>query len=317
MNQQSKVNIKKLIFIILKITIFFASISFIYTRIKDSGESFSNVLKSASKIYLIPITILMLLNWFLEAQKWKISASIIEDISIKKAFKGTFSGVTISTILPNRMGDFLGKILFLKTENKKEGMPLALYGNYAQLVTTLLFGSLGIITLVIYPGLLPQLKYNMLFSLITLLIAVVSIYIYLNPNLWVKWISNLKQASKFQIENIKKLNLLKILLLSIGRYLIFLIQFWLALKMFNVDLSITHIISLIGMYYLFVTFIPGLFLAKIGIRESVALWLFTGIFNDLTIISVTLLVWLINIAIPSLIGAIIISNIGWNSIKKQ
>ena len=122
MNNNSKLNIKKLIFIVLKIIIFFASVYFIYARIEHSNVNFIDVIESISIIYLFPIIILMFLNWFLEAIKWKLSANILEPLSFIKAIKGTFSGVTISSVLPNRTGDFLGKVLFLSEGNKKEGI---------------------------------------------------------------------------------------------------------------------------------------------------------------------------------------------------
>ena len=315
MNNNSKLNIKKLIFIVLKIIIFFASVYFIYARIEHSNVNFIDVIESISIIYLFPIIILMFLNWFLEAIKWKLSANILEPLSFIKAIKGTFSGVTISSVLPNRTGDFLGKVLFLSEGNKKEGIPLALYGNYAQLVTTLLFGLLGMIVLIINPILIPHFSFKLLFGIASLLALFFSIYIYFKPELSVKWISKLKKATSLQLNNLNKLKLINLLSLSIGRYIMFLIQFWLAFRMFNVELSIVQLLSFIGIYYLLITFIPGLFLAKIGIRESVAIWLFAGVTNDLTIVSVTLLIWLINIAIPSIIGATIISSVGWKTIR--
>lgn len=65
--------------------------------------------------YLLVVVILLVpANWSLEALKWKYAISKLENISFWKAIKGVLTGLTVSTVSPNRVGEFFGRLFYLE-----------------------------------------------------------------------------------------------------------------------------------------------------------------------------------------------------------
>jgi hypothetical protein len=99
--------------------------------------------------------------------------------------------------------------------------------------------------------------------------------------------------------------LIKVLIFSQLRYIVFFSQYFFLLKVFNVNISLENAFSAVSLSYLFLFSIPGIALAEPGIRGSLALF-FIGFFsdNDFGILSASLTLWILNLAIPSLIGVL-------------
>src|SRR5690606_7541355 len=68
----------------------------------------------------------------------------IEKISFWKAFQSVFCGLTWAIFTPNRLGEYGGRVLFLKPENRAKGAVAMGVGLFAQLVLTSVAGSLSI-----------------------------------------------------------------------------------------------------------------------------------------------------------------------------
>jgi hypothetical protein len=95
--------------------------------------------------------------------------------------------------------------------------------------------------------------------------------------------------------------------LSVLRYLIFTLQFVLVLQIFNVELSVIEMITCVAVNYFLITAIPTYALAEIGVRGTVATAVFSVYGVDaLPVISASLIVWMINLAVPALIGTAIL-----------
>jgi uncharacterized membrane protein YbhN (UPF0104 family) len=97
--------------------------------------------------------------------------------------------------------------------------------------------------------------------------------------------------------------LFKILALSFLRYLVFFLQFFLVLKAVGVNISNFQEIMLIPLCFMITSCIPTLLISEIGVRGSVALFIF-GVVSDMEIeiILASILLWLINVAVPALLG---------------
>jgi hypothetical protein len=72
--------------------------------------------------YLALAIALMLVNWGLESLKWKYLIENFEPIDFSTAIKAVFSGVTLSVITPNQIGDFAGRVIHLEVMNKFRGI---------------------------------------------------------------------------------------------------------------------------------------------------------------------------------------------------
>jgi hypothetical protein len=106
-------------------------------------------------------------------------------------------------------------------------------------------------------------------------------------------------------------DLVKVLGLSLVRYLVFSLQFYLLLCAFGVPISYPNGMMLIGLVYLLMTIIPTIALTELGVRGSVSLYVFAlfltplGLWTEtigLGVASATTSLWLINLAFPALLG---------------
>ena len=95
------------------------------------------------------------------------------------------------------------------------------------------------------------------------------------------------------------------------RYIIFASQFFLLLKYFGVPVTLIQGLTGIGLTYFLITFMPVSSLAELGIRGSVAVFVF-GLFISQTggVILATMSLWVINLAIPALTGAWVVAASG-------
>jgi hypothetical protein len=97
--------------------------------------------------------------------------------------------------------------------------------------------------------------------------------------------------------------LAKVLLFSVARYVVFTTQFFILLHVFGVVINYTDALVLIMTMLFVISVIPTIAITEIGVRGSVALFLFGLISsNTVGILSATFVMWIINLLLPALIG---------------
>ena len=96
---------------------------------------------------LIAVFILMIVNWGIEAFKWKLSVQKIQRLTFFTSFKAILSGTSFSVSTPNRVGEYLGRILYMSEGNRLKAISLTIAGSMSQLIITLFMGMLGFIML--------------------------------------------------------------------------------------------------------------------------------------------------------------------------
>ena len=69
----------------------------------------------------------------------------LERISIYTALKGVLAGISVSMIMPNRIGDYLGRVFILKKADRFQAVLATILGSLAQLLTTIIIGLIGVI----------------------------------------------------------------------------------------------------------------------------------------------------------------------------
>lgn len=91
--------------------------------------------------------------------------------------------------------------------------------------------------------------------------------------------------------------------MSVLRYVIFSLQFYLVLFAFDVHLMGYREIMLIPVCFMIASIIPTILLSEIGVRGSVALFVF-GFISEagVSIIMASVTLWLLNVALPGVIG---------------
>jgi len=314
---------RKTIGFLLKIGIVAFALFFLYQQLtyKSSIEQFDldQILVKLQENYIVVtvVILMMLLNWFLESLKWRFLISKIEKVSIKRSIRAIFSGITISAFTPNRVGEYGGRVFCLEKADRIKGVLITVIGSMAQLVTTIVFGSIGILLL---PNLMPEfdsLLSNIVFAypimlFLLILLNVLLVTLFLNASVFSVVLSKIKFFRKFKKYNevfsfYNSSELLEILLYSVGRYIVFTTQFFILLQVFDVQIGYIDAMILITTMLLVISIIPTIAITEIGIRGSVALFLFGLVsVNAIGILSATFVMWVINLLLPALIGTIFI-----------
>lgn len=78
----------------------------------------------------------------MEAVKWKNACFSFTKV-LFQSYKSVLSGLTTGFFTPNRIGDPLGRVLFLEPENRPRGIVLSLVGVLGQSFATLFCGMLA------------------------------------------------------------------------------------------------------------------------------------------------------------------------------
>ena len=89
----------------------------------------------------------MFANWGIEALKWKVCIQKIQRINFMTAFKAILSGVSFSVSTPNRIGEYLGRVLYMEEGKRIKAVSLTIVGSMSQLIITLLMGCIGFVVL--------------------------------------------------------------------------------------------------------------------------------------------------------------------------
>ncbi|MEX1383090.1 hypothetical protein [Lutibacter sp.] len=238
-------------------------------------------------------------NWLLEIVKWKTLASLEKKITFFEAFEQSFASLTASIITPNRIGEYGAKALFFESEKRKNIMGLNLIGNLSQLVVTIFFGCFGIIYFLMnYSTEIP--KINTQNSLILMLFLLILIYFRKKIKL---------SKIKTFLNKIPKKTYVTVVILAILRYLIFTHQFYFLLFLLGIEIDYFTALPLIFSMYFIASILPSLTIFDWVIKGSVAIFLFGFVaVNELSIVTVTTLMYVLNFAIPALFGSIFVLN---------
>ncbi len=304
----------------IKVLIAFVALWFLYREVQiknqesDLSQGIDLLLKPESLIYLLILLVLMLLNWSLEAYKWKTLIQHIENISLLKSLKAIFSGITIAIFTPYRVGEYFGRVFHLGKADRFDATLLTVVGSYAQLVVTLVAGILASIFFIPkHIGLGPVSEYQYYFiALLMFGLCVLLVVLFLNTRLLTTVLNRLPIPKKYHhyiqvFDYHNTATLLKVFLASVARYLVFTFQFYLLLQILNVEIRYDQAMMMIGMTYFAMTVIPTPAVVELVTRSGVALLFFGYIVqNTVGIVVATSMLWLINLAIPALIGVLFI-----------
>jgi hypothetical protein len=266
--------------------------------------------------------LLMPVNWGIEARKWQLALRPVGGISFPDAFRAIFTGTTMASFTPNRMGEYLGRILYIKEGRRRAAISLTIACSIAQLLVTLIIGLAGLFYLRSFahgqadPG-QDRLAYGLNFLLIlvgSLLLGLTFIYFRLSSVAAI--LMKIPGFGKYGdfikvLENFDATILLRILFLSFGRYIVFIIQYSLVFPVFGVALGVGQVWSGMSVVFVIMAIVPTFtFLTELGLRWEASiqvLELFSS--NTVGIFAASFAIWLINLIIPALIGSLLILSI--------
>jgi len=267
---------------------------------------------------LVAVFFLMLLNWSLETFKWKLAVSKVQQVDFFTAFRAVLSGVSFSVTTPNRVGEYLGRVLYMKEGNRLKAISLTITGSISQLIITLIMGFTGLIILkplIEKAQLITSFWYGILLYGVAGVTAFLTLF-YFRLSWLVKWIDRLPGSRRYAwlietLENFDATLLLQIMSLSALRFIVFIVQYYLLFRLFDVDVSLWNSWWVVSVSFLVMAVIPTIALfTDLGLRGKVSLMLL-GLFsgNSLGISLTSVSIWFINLIIPAIAGSLLILGI--------
>lgn len=259
--------------------------------------------------YLLVIAILLMpLNLSLEAKKWQLLAGSAQRLPYKNAFASYLAGIAFSIITPNNLGEYPGRVLYLKRKNTFRLISVSVLGAVSQFLTLFMFGALGLTYYnIAYPG-IPQFV-----ILVSCLVVMTGVWmLYWRFEKWAHYIEKIKRLRKFHVygkmlRRFTQKEQIKILSISLIRYSIYTAQYLILLHWMNVYMPVFQGFFMCALFFWVTAIIPSITLVELGERGTVGLYLFYH-FSDNTIgiLTATVAIWCINLIIPAIIGSILL-----------
>lgn len=239
------------------------------------------------------------INWGLEAKKWQLLIQQLEYLPFKTAFKSTLTGTAVSNIFPFKVGEYLGRVMYLSPENRIPAAVNSIAGSTIQLLISTAFGIPAILSLA------NQEKYQWVSAaaiaalIITPLLMYLAFYAIQRGNFSYTWFKKIQ-------EDIRKFTR-KQLLLTIGisalRYAVFASFYVYLLYQCGISESITYLYSGVATVYLLQSFAPGMLITDAGLRTGLPLIVFQVPKEmQATLLAAAIFNYIINLLLPSVVG---------------
>lgn len=292
---------------IIKIIVLLFSVFYLLHLVTSKYWEFYQLVHSfeyKTFVYFFAIQmVLMTLNFFIEAYKWGSyinEKSKDSNVSYLRYFKYIYIGHLIGMILPLGIGDYIGR--YNSSLNFNDYIRGTFLSKNCQMIVTCL--AMFIVSFFVFNS---YLYYFFCFTSLFIVITLVMMIGFFDR------ITNVLNGIllKFIIQKFKLVSykyslfdFLKMMFLSIIRYLVFVLQYILCLNFVGVHLNMTYKVeSIVSVYYV-KSIVPTWF--DFGIRELSSSYFF-GNYNVpiQEIILASFMLWIINFIIPFLIGLVL------------
>lgn len=263
----------------------------------------------------------MTLNWGMEAMKWQVLVKHIQPMSFFTAYKAVLAGQSFAMNTPNRIGEYLGRVLYIGEGNRLRAIVITFIGSISQLIVTIVLGCAGLWFLRNF--LTNPASHQIGLSILWINAAIwgligasiVLLVVYFKISAIIMLLEKIPFVAKYsffiqKLEEFKWRELLKVLGLSFIRFSIFIVQYYLLLEVFNVHIDFWQAAGLTCIMFLAMAVVPTIALAELGLRGQLALLLFGAAnTNMLGIVLTASGIWLINLVVPALAGSLFILGI--------
>lgn len=265
--------------------------------------------------------LLMPVNWGLETWKWYLLVNKFQPLSFQKAFESVLSGLSLAVNTPNRIGEYGGRVVYLKPEFRLKGVALTLVTSVGQLLITLVCGFVAL--LILKPRLHDMQLGGTHFSGILLQVFTWSVLFFIGlTGLFffrmqmlakaLQWIPGIKEKLSFAnvLDGLRNRTYLVILFYSFLRFVVFALQYVLIWQALQVEIPWWEGFWSVALIFLIMAIVPGFAIADVGIRGAVALSI-VSVFsaNSIAVLAGTAGIWLLNLVVPALIGSLLLLTI--------
>ncbi len=282
----------------------------IHLRVAESAGGWAAV-STASPLYFIASLLLLPVGFGVEAHKWRqlLRTAGAPWVGLQKAFVSVLCGTAASAVTPNRLGDYPGRVLALRGVSLQSGTVAGVLGAGSQLATLFIWAIPAVLFTDIPPNFLPQ----KVLAALTILGALAALGVYFYSGRWVAlllrmpWLHRLLASKQQHVdERVPAGTRWMALGWSLLRFAVYTTQFWLLLQWLSVPIPLFQGWLRCAFFFSLLAVIPNFALAEIGIRGAVALFLFDVSGNSsAAVFLASLVLWITNLALPSLVGALL------------
>ncbi len=240
----------------------------------------------------IVLLALMGCNFLIESIKWKQLIQENNNISLAKSIRSVFVGQAFAFFTPNRVGEYVGRTLFMDKGNKAQGIAQMAWTSYAQLLVTIFVGCVALFWNLPF---LPWLKW------VAPLFTVAAIFLFFYRK---QFAGRAAFLNRIQIPTRSKVNLL---LLSLLRYFVFTMQYLWAAQMLGMDIPILGMVSSVAVLFLCLTILPTVSITELIVRGQLLLLILAPWYtNQIMVVSLSSLIWVVNFLLPAIIGTLLL-----------
>jgi hypothetical protein len=311
---------KKFLSIGIKATIIIIAYSFIYNRLNNNDNLHHFRLLLARVAYtqvnqtLILVTLLMLVNWGLEALKWKYLTRRLQYMSVWRAIEAVFCGLTWAIFTPNRLGEYGGRVLFLPPRKRLYGVFTMAIGSFGQNVLTNVMGVTAFLWF-LYTYLHLKLWILLLLTVAGIAFALIMVIFYFNISWLVFLLKKIKWLNKYErffsiIGRYSFTSLFSVLLFCIARFIAFSLEYYLLIHLLIPDLKALPMMMMVFNMFFVQSAMPTIDLLDVGMRGMTASAFFSFItVQQIAIIASVSAIWFINLIVPAILGSIFVLKI--------
>jgi len=308
---------KKALSYLIKAGILLLAGIFIYRQLNSKHElkQFETLVMGINRgwaIYIMSVVVLlMLVNWVLEAAKWKYLAQRLTHMSLWNAIEAVFCGLTWAIFTPNRIGEYGGRVLFLPQRRRIHGVFAMAVGAFGQNVITNVLGAIALMWFIWYFLHLNMLLYTGLL-IISFVFIVLMLLFYFNIRWMVSLLNSVKFLHKFHrffdiMGRYKFSELVRIMGYCLARFAVFSFQYYLVIHLLIPQIPLYDVLMMVFILFFIQSALPSLDLLDVGVRNLTSVTLFAYVTDQkIAVMAAVTSIWLINLIIPAILGSVFV-----------
>lgn len=267
--------------------------------------------RSARLACILTALLLLIPNIYIQFYKWRYLVRLLKPpVTNREIFQSLLAGFTFGFITPGRIGEF-GRAFFIKDYSWVSLLGVTFLDKFFSLAVVIFLGSLGLMY-----NLSGQLYLHTLIPIIifTVITLIVIYYILFHPEILRSFLYSLNIILPFRdkikllmgsLDAFHRRQAFRLLLFTLGFNAIFLIQFYILVCAFEPAPIVPTMFALAAI--MLVKSLLPISVGDLGVRESAAIFFLGHIgLQETTAFNASILLFMINLLIPSLIGLVLV-----------
>lgn len=312
---------QKILEVSLKIILVLASVYLLAHKLEGNYKGIFTYEWKNLWMILPAFLVLWVLNLFWDAWIWRSVHYFLNPLSWRRSFKTNFICYALAFITPANSGELAGRYVMLNGKaSRQKTVFLTFWSHFPRLVVKLIVGCCGILFLSHALGKI-SLSFAGIGSGILILTLGIFYFSFIRIQKWLhqKGFGKVDLANHISDEHPTQTEKAALMTLGLLKYLTYNFQFILLVLLWG-DVGFTWtLVSSVLVFYFVTAVIPTFAAADFLVKGALAMYVFGAFIKDESLlINASFVVWLFNIAIPALVGTIIIfrTNLIY-SIKKR